>query len=108
MLQEEKFIEESEIREQALDQMDLNYFVGFANPMEHTCYVTRDKVYFVPKMKISAFPIRSIELADIDGYKKGFGLRFTIKLKDGEKVLLSLWKKSKLIAMLDAHRNAGL
>ncbi|MBP5498336.1 MAG: hypothetical protein J6X81_03075 [Muribaculaceae bacterium] len=106
MLQEVPFMDEASIQAEALDKMSLNYFEGFASPQPYMCYITADKVYFVPEIKITGKPIMAIDLADIEGYKKGFALRFHILLKDGTKVLLSLWKKSKLIEMIDKHRFA--
>ena len=70
--------------------------------------ITNTQVFLIPdeitlKDQIRP-PYMFFNIADIAGYKKGFGLNFHILFRNGSSVNFPMWRKSKLIAILDARR----
>ena len=90
------------------EKMTVTWKISLTKMWEYDLLITDTQVFLIPTeftLKDHAQPFyKFFNIADIAGYNKGFALNFHILFRNGSKLDLALWKKSKLIAILDARR----
>ena len=90
------------------EKMNVTWKYSVMEMWGYDLLITDKQVFMIPdeitrKDHIKPF-YKFFNIADIAGYKKGFALNFYILFRDGSQLNVPMWKKSKLMAILDARR----
>lgn len=90
------------------EKMNVTWRYSLLKAWGYDLLITGTQVFMVPDSITLRDEIRPyykfFNITDIAGYKKGFAANFYILFRNGSKLHLALWRKDKLMSILDARR----